>query len=367
MKAVGSGQWAVGSGQRKNRSLFLFSAYCLLLTAYCFSARAAGVWTKQRSGSFAWLHALYFLDENRGWAAGGKGTLLRTDDGGNLWRTLPRPTDDSIKDVYFADERNGWLVCERSIYDLKTKDEPRTYLMRTTDGGRSWQRVNVIGKDVDVRLVRALFTSGGRGWTFGEAGMLYTTRDGGAKWERQPVPTRHLLLGGLFLNAEQGWLVGAGATILQTSDGGETWRTGALLSLAPASGKQAEGTASVRFTATSFIDRRRGWAVGAEGKVFATRDGGRTWSAQNSNVTADLLDVKFISEYEGWAVGAQGTLIRTMDGGAHWTPESSGTTHALERLCFVGRTRGWAVGFGGTIISYSVNAATPRRPELKRQ
>jgi photosystem II stability/assembly factor-like uncharacterized protein len=368
MKTVGSWQLAVGSWRRKGRRYFLLlTAYCLLLTAYCLPVRASGVWTKQRSGSFAWLHAVYFLDENRGWAVGGKGTLLATDDGGNQWHTEPRPTEDSLQDVYFADEQTGWLVCERSIYDLKTNDDPRTYLMRTTDGGRTWTRVNVIGKDVNVRLVRALFTSGGRGWAFGEGGVLYTTRDGGMNWERQGVPTRHLLLGGLFLNAAQGWLVGAGATILQTSDGGETWKTGALINFTPASGKDAEAEAAhVRFTAASFIDQKRGWAVGAEGRVFATRDGGRTWSAQSSNVTTDLLDVKFISQYEGWAVGAEGTLIRTMDGGEHWTAESSGTTHALERLCFIGRTRGWVVGFGGTIISYSTTASTPRRPELKQ-
>ncbi|HYJ45188.1 MAG TPA: YCF48-related protein, partial [Pyrinomonadaceae bacterium] len=76
-------------------------------------------------------------------------------------------------------------------------------------------------------------------------------------------------------------------------------------------------------------------------------------------------DVKFLTEYEGWAVGAQGTLLHTLDGGAHWVAEASGTTHALERLCFVGRTRGWAVGFGGTIIAYGTDAPAPRRPELK--
>ena len=371
MKTESRRQKAVGSRWRANRRHFSFTAFCLLLSAFCFSVHAAGVWTKQRTGSFAWLHAIYFLDENRGWAVGGKGTILATGDGGNLWRALPRPTEDSLQDVYFADDQTGWLVCERNIYDLKTVDEPRTYLMRTSNGGRTWTRVNVIGKDVNVRLVRALFTTGGRGWAFGEGGILYTTHDGGTNWEPQSVPTRYLLLGGLFLNAQQGWLVGAGATILQTSDGGVTWNTGALLNTATAPSKNAKdaeaAAAHVRFTATSFIDQRRGWAVGAEGKVFATRDGGRTWSAQVSNTTADLLDVRFISEYEGWAVGAQGTLIRTMDGGAHWTMEASGTTHPLERIFFVGRTRGWIVGFGGTIISYSADGATPQRPELRRQ
>jgi photosystem II stability/assembly factor-like uncharacterized protein len=343
----------------------LLLPFTLLLV--CSSlANAAGRWTAQRSGSFAWLHAVYFLDENRGWAVGGSGVLLSTTDGGKIWRVKPRPAEDALRDIYFSDEQNGWLVCERSIYDLKTNDEPRTYLLHTTDGGESWKKVNVVGHDVDARLVRALFTQGGRGWAFGEAGALYTTRDGGSSWERQKVPTRHLLLGGWFLDDEQGWLVGAGATLLQTNDGGETWHTGTLLGFTPVSSDKAE-TERVRFTATSFVDRRRGWAVGAEGRVFATRDGGRTWAAQTSNVASDLSDVKFLDEFEGWAVGAQGTLIHTTDGGAHWMIERTGTTHALERICFVGRTRGWLVGFGGTILSYTPDAATPQPPVLKRQ
>jgi photosystem II stability/assembly factor-like uncharacterized protein len=303
----------------------------------------------------AWLHAVYFLDEQRGWAVGGSGALLATTDGGQSWVVMRRPTDDALRDLYFADERHGWLVCERSIYLLKEKDEPRAYLMNTTDGGATWRRVDVSGMDADARLVRALFTGGGRAWAFGEAGALFATRDGGQSWVRQRVPTHHLLLGGAFLNGTEGWIVGAGATLLQTSDGGETWRAGTIM-----------GPSEVRFTAVSFVDRWRGWAVGGEGRVFATTDGGRNWRAQVSNVSADLYDVRFLDALEGWAVGAEGTVIHTKDGGRRWAREASGTTHPLERLFFVNRERGWAVGFGGTIIAYAPTA--PKRPpELKRQ
>jgi photosystem II stability/assembly factor-like uncharacterized protein len=321
---------------------------------------------KQRSGSLAWLHAVYFLNETRGWAVGGNGALLTTEDGGNTWRALSPTTEDALKDVYFADEQNGWLVCERSIYDVRATTEPRAYLMRTTNGGASWQKVNVTERGVNARLVRALFTKDGHGWTFGEAGMLYTTRDGGLSWERQPVPTRHLLLGGSFISSVQGWVVGAGATILQTFDGGETWRTNTLTMHADKSGTAAGHTQPVRFNAVSFVDWLHGWAVGDAGRVFMTNDGGHTWREQASNVMADLYDVKFVDPVEGWAVGAEGTVIHTMDGGLRWVKEPSGTTHALERLYFVNRNRGWAVGFGGTIITYAPLAGSPQAPKMKR-
>jgi photosystem II stability/assembly factor-like uncharacterized protein len=76
--------------------------------------------------------------------------------------------------------------------------------------------------------------------------------------------------------------------------------------------------------------------------------------------------VKFVNELEGWAVGAEGTIIHTVDGGEHWTVERSGTPHPLERVFFSDRNHGWAVGFGGTVVSYlgpEVSATRQRRSQ----
>ncbi|MGH9927590.1 MAG: WD40/YVTN/BNR-like repeat-containing protein, partial [Pyrinomonadaceae bacterium] len=97
------------------------------------------------------------MDSDRGWAVGSRGTLLSTHDGGKSWQAKPQPTEDVIRDLYFADEQNGWLLCERNVYDLKSNDEPRAYLMKTGDGGERWQRANMRGANVDARLLRALF------------------------------------------------------------------------------------------------------------------------------------------------------------------------------------------------------------------
>jgi photosystem II stability/assembly factor-like uncharacterized protein len=75
-----------------------------------------------------------------------------------------------------------------------------------------------------------------------------------------------------------------------------------------------------------------------------------------------LFDVKFLDSMEGWAVGAEGTIIYTNDGGLHWSSQASGTVHPLERVFLTGRTNGWAVGFGGTVVSY----ARTETPALQR-
>ena len=315
----------------------------LCLVAAAVTAVAQDGWTKQPAGTMAWLHSVFFIDKNRGWAAGSKGTLLHTEDGGQTWKATAASTDDVIRDVFFIDEQNGWLVCEVNAYQLKSVDDPRAYLMRTTDGGAKWTRVEIKGFDIDAILVRAVFSRGGRGWAFGEAGAIFATRDAGETWTRLRSPTRRLLLGGTFVDDDRGWVVGAGATIIQTSAGGDTWYQSTL----PGVEK------SVRFTATSFFDNRVGWAVGSGGNVYRTTNGGRTWQKQESGVTTDLFDVKFVDAQEGWAVGAEGTIIHTTDGGGHWTTERSGTPHPLERVFFTDKAHGWAVGFGGTVVAYT--------------
>jgi len=322
---------------------------CLLLTVFCLLSSAYGSsWSRQRSGTMAWLHAVHFVDRNHGWVAGSNGTLLETTDGGGSWNKVSTFTKDNLRDVYFADDHSGWLIAERDVFKLKTNDEARSYLLATDDGGLSWREVYLEGSDTNARLVRVVFADAKNGWVFGESGTVFATRDGGAHWTRQVPPTKHLLLGGAFVDYTRGWLVGAGATILQTKDGGVTWQNGLV--------REATG---VRFTSASFAGDRLGWAVGSAGRIFTTSDGGRMWFAQRSNVESDLFDVKFISAAEGWASGANGTLLHTVDGGVHWFVESSNISQALERLCIIDQTHGWAVGFGGTILSFG-NATTPK-------
>ena len=321
-------------------------AVCCLL--FAVSSPVLGSWTKQGTGSLAWLHSVFFLDQHRGWAVGSRGAVLSTIDGGRTWKTKSSPIEDTIRDIYFTDYQNGVIVCERSIYDIQTNDEPRAYLLKTMDGGEHWKKVTIRGGTIDARLMRTIFTPDGRGWAFGEGGAMFVTRDAGSSWSRFQAPTRYLLLGGAIIN-ESGWLVGAGSTILQTSDGGETWHHGRFA--APV---------NVRFNATSFLNDRIGWAVGSNGAIFRTINGGRSWQRQRSNVSADLLDVKFVNASEGWAVGAEGTVLHTTDSGINWISERSPTPHTLERVFFTDRNHGWAVGFGGTVIAYGGSNQAPR-------
>src|SRR5213594_3598124 len=120
----------------KRSSCRLLPAVCVVLSAFCFLPSAySATWTRQSSGTMAWLHAVYFLDQNHGWVAGSNGTLLETTDGGANWKKISTLTKDALRDIYFADDHTGWLLAERDVFKLKTNDEGRSYLMRTEDAG----------------------------------------------------------------------------------------------------------------------------------------------------------------------------------------------------------------------------------------
>lgn len=346
-------------------------AFCLFTFALSLNVSAQAAWQKQKTGTFAWLHSVFFVDESRGWAVGGKGALLSTADGGETWQLRPRPVEDTLHEIVFTDATTGWIVCERSVFAPMAKDESVSYLLKSSDGGESWTRVDVTrGEDVDIKLAGLSFADAEHGWVYGEQGVLYATPDGGRTWSRQRVPTRHLLLGGAFADAQHGWLSGGGLTLLRTEDGGENWRAGTLyipladtqnaVAATPRAGvKGSEAAraaaaalpASLRLNAIVFSGSEAGWAVGANGAIFFTSDGGRTWQPQESGVKSDLYDVKFVDANEGWAVGGEGTILHTKNGGRAWTRERRVTEHTLESLFFVGRKRAWAVGFGGTVVT----------------
>lgn len=101
--------------------------------------------------------------------------------------------------------------------------------------------------------------------------------------------------------------------ILYSDDRGANWR-------------QASVPVSADLTAVTFADARNGWAVGHDGVVLHSFDGGATWQrqydgradAQQQGQVRPLLDVLFDDAQHGMAVGAFGLALCTADGGRNW-------------------------------------------------
>ncbi len=71
------------------------------------------------------------------------------------------------------------------------------------------------------------------------------------------------------------------------------------------------------------------------------------WSWQNPLPQGNSLNAVAVLDSDTvTAVGADGTILRTTDGGANWTFQSSGTTNDFKAVSFVGAKTGTAVGAG---------------------
>ncbi len=89
--------------------------------------------------------------------------------------------------------------------------------------------------------------------------------------------------------------------------------------------QQARVPASVDLTAVYFVNSGVGWAVGHDGLILASKDGGASWTRQHDGRAGDavderpLLDVWFDGPRDGIAVGAFGLARCTSDAGLAWS------------------------------------------------
>ncbi len=102
---------------------------------------------------------------------------------------------------------------------------------------------------------------------------------------------------------------------------------------------QAVVPVSADFTAVVFIDDKHGWAVGTDGVIVSTADGGKHWGLQRQTFGTDerLFSVMFITPTDGFAVGSFGLCLKTNDGGANWVTvdvahDGSGAPHLYQLL-----------------------------------
>jgi len=59
-----------------------------------------------------------------------------------------------------------------------------------------------------------------------------------------------------------------------------------------------------------FTDRNHGWAVGDDGAIIYTSDGGDEWIIVSAPIPAKLTDVLFLNNRAGWAVGLGGAVLK---------------------------------------------------------
>jgi photosystem II stability/assembly factor-like uncharacterized protein len=316
------------------------------LTTITFSQEG---WIRQTSGTNNSLYDVFFKDQNNGWIVGNYGTILRTTDGGTNWISASSGTNNSLYSVFFADYNIGWCVGLNGT------------ILKSTDGGINW---GFQTSGTNSTLNSVFFIDQNTGWIAAGSNVLKTT-NGGADWLTQSVGPGNYSKSVFFVNQDTGWTAGHNlglGTIFKTTDSGTNWVSQIEIPLED-------------FFSVQFINPNIGWAVSTHiegppgepffGTIFSTSDGGINWISGYS--FPDLKDVYFVDQNTGWVVDnldANTGRIHKTTNGVNWTLQLTGTPYTrLFSIFFTDANTGWAVGEYGIILR-TTNGGIPTAFQL---
>lgn len=164
-----------------------------------------------------------------GGRVGGPAYLLRSDDEGLTWTSQDLSALTAmILDVKFVSEKVGFIA---GATDADV-EKSHALVLRTGDGGKSWQRVYESSRLWEITW-KVAFPNEKVGYSTvqsydenaaNKVRFVAKTTDGGLHWTEVPVAEDHGLteFGIAFLNPLHGW-VGGAKMDYETLDGGKSW------------------------------------------------------------------------------------------------------------------------------------------------
>ena len=222
--------------------------------------------------------------------------LVRTTDGGKSWQQVKLPEGSSALGYTVVIDEVTALVPVGDILSNK-------YWI-TFDGGASWQHFDLpvakpgLENDAEPNLITFLDHSqawiiepGGAGSS--EQKVLFHTGNAGKSWQKvATLPMNNTVFGFVFTDVQTGWLVaesfGKGSALYATHDGGKTWKQQDLP--APPSGSKTPNM----LRNLTFTSNRDGYVFFGAGQdtatnvyLYTTQDGGRSWQIQGGALPYD--------------------------------------------------------------------------------
>jgi photosystem II stability/assembly factor-like uncharacterized protein len=313
-------------------------------------------WKRRRSLSGGPLYSVAMLRDGRAVAGGQDGVLVTSTNHGWTWRTARSRTRDTLRAVRLSPSGRAWATGERTV--LRSSGRLRRWtaarlpvpgpcgalaaattrtvvaggaggaLCRSANGGRTWRATGkALRGDWDDLLV-----SGGEAWVAGSDGRLLRTTGGSSPGIQRRIAATDLH--GLARHGARGWAVGDDGAVATSADGGGTWRV-----LPPPTAQDLEAAAAP--SASTVV------VAGRAGTLLVSRDAGGTWRTHRV-IADDLLSLAFADPLHGWAGGGaafgetRAEILRTQDGGLTWQQADLDVWGRVRDLCFTGALTGWA-------------------------
>lgn len=198
--------------------------------------------------------SLSFIDARTGWALDRNGHVSATTDGGLTWQALapsPPGAEEHFFRLQFFTREHGYAVSGWG------------HLYETTDGGKRFTPVNL-----EDWTSQTSFATPEIGWRTKEF-ALYATADGGKSW--QPLDLKTRVVAFALVSPQVGWVIGGAIkdgthdpVLFRTIDGGKRWTQYEL--------------PGIKVAALRFWDSDHGLLLDQENHLFATEDGGQSWT-----------------------------------------------------------------------------------------
>jgi Uncharacterized protein related to plant photosystem II stability/assembly factor len=160
------------------------------------------------------LSQVKFLDRNNGIVLS-SGAIGLTNDGGKSWTAVHASEEHGYYSFVFADARNGIAV--------GSVNNEVPFVLRTIDGGYSWQTLNLdpgfLNKDRRITtFLDACLDSTGKLWIVGNRGIVNASVEEKRLNVASVHPTTDILYGVACAQNGRIWAVGQG-TVLSNDNG----------------------------------------------------------------------------------------------------------------------------------------------------
>ena len=241
-------------------------------------------------------------------AVGERGQILLSDDEGSTWSQTPTPTQSLLTGVCFSDAQHGIAVGHDEI------------ALATSDAGATWKRTHY-APQAQQPLLDVWCGVGGHAIAVGAYGVYLVSADGGVTWDERKMDALPAAApkaadddagGGFHLNAiaadsrSRLYVAAEAGHLYRSDDGGAKW-----VSLH----SPYEGS----FFGVLPLGADTVLAFGLRGNLFRSENAGATWERINTGTVAMLDGGTTIGADGVVIVGLSGTLLVSHDGGKTFT------------------------------------------------
>lgn len=279
------------------------------------------------------LWDVQFVNDSIGYACGGsywtKGICIKSTDGGKTWSDTIDVLNAGALSMHFFNEAEGIINC-LSTQLAVTNDSAKTFT-NSVLGPEFATSYQMAFKD----RLHGIIASG---TSFGN-GILSYTADGGVTWDS--TQQSHNFASVCYADNNTAYAGGYG-TVYKSIDGGVTFNP--------------TYAAGDFFRGIHFFDAQTGVAIGYQGLIIKTRDGGNTWEKVKKGngpfmKREFLLGTSFFGN-TGYAIGEYGNMYQTIDAGDNWKKVKPFTDEHIQGIHLFNETSGIVVCTGGKIFLF---------------